>query len=169
MNKGARYKVQTQYGWFSLDEGAYKDYLAGKLWITWPPACSSEKAAKPEEIPPEVSKDALRLRDAAHKNGVLETLQRFRGEALPPFKERMRETSIDELNLSVRASNGLKRAGIHTFGKLSDLMSCNDEIFQIRNLGAKSTKEIKQAFMSECYNRLIPYEKAEFWQKIMDS
>ena len=37
MQKSPRYEVQTKYGWFSLDERSYQDYLAGKLWITWPP------------------------------------------------------------------------------------------------------------------------------------
>ena len=31
------YEVHTHWGWFRLDEGAYTDYLAGKLWITRAP------------------------------------------------------------------------------------------------------------------------------------
>ena len=37
MNKGARYTVRTRYGVFSLDEASYRDYLAGRHWITWLP------------------------------------------------------------------------------------------------------------------------------------
>ena len=37
MRNGARYVVTTHWGTFSLDEGAYQDYLAGKLWISWTP------------------------------------------------------------------------------------------------------------------------------------
>ena len=33
MGNGPRYKVQTRYGWFSLDEGSYRDYLSGKLHL----------------------------------------------------------------------------------------------------------------------------------------
>lgn len=33
MRNGARYVVTTHWGTFSLDEGSYQDYLAGKLWI----------------------------------------------------------------------------------------------------------------------------------------
>ena len=52
--------------------------------------------------------------------------------------------SIDELELSVRAFNCLKRAGIHTVAQLRNL---TDEDFQkIRNLGARSASEIKQKF-----------------------
>ena len=33
MKNGARYVVTTHWGTFSLDEGSYQDYLAGRLWI----------------------------------------------------------------------------------------------------------------------------------------
>ena len=33
MENGAKYEVNTYWGWFRLDEGAYRDYLAGRLWI----------------------------------------------------------------------------------------------------------------------------------------
>lgn len=31
------YEVETYWGWFRLDEGAFQDYLDKKLWITWIP------------------------------------------------------------------------------------------------------------------------------------
>ena len=50
------------------------------------------------------------------------------------------ETPIEELDLSVRAYNCLKRAGKHT---LSDLTAMSEtEIMKIRNLGKKSLKEV---------------------------
>lgn len=50
------------------------------------------------------------------------------------------ETPVDDLDLSVRAYNCLKRAGIHT---LSDLTSMSEaEMMKIRNLGKKSLKEV---------------------------
>ncbi len=48
--------------------------------------------------------------------------------------------SIDELELSVRSYNCLKRAGIHTITQLTD--KTKGEIEKIRNLGKKSFKEI---------------------------
>ena len=42
MKNGARYVVTTHWGTFSLDEGAYQDYLAGKLWICWTPGKSTQ-------------------------------------------------------------------------------------------------------------------------------
>lgn len=55
-------------------------------------------------------------------------------------KTKALETSIDDLDFSVRAYNCLKRANIHT---LQDLVNKDeDEIMKIRNLGKKSLKEV---------------------------
>ncbi len=50
------------------------------------------------------------------------------------------ETSIDDLDLSVRAYNCLKRAGILTIRDLVD--KSENEMMKIRNLGKKSLKEV---------------------------
>ena len=50
------------------------------------------------------------------------------------------ETSIEDLDFSVRAYNCLKRAGIHT---LQDLINKSEnDLMKIRNLGKKSLKEV---------------------------
>ena len=50
------------------------------------------------------------------------------------------EMSIDELELSVRSFNCLKRAGINTIGELTG--KSYDEMLKIRNLGKKSLDEV---------------------------
>ena len=50
------------------------------------------------------------------------------------------ETSIDDLDFSVRAYNCLKRAGINTLGDLT--AKSETEMMKIRNLGKKSLKEV---------------------------
>ena len=50
------------------------------------------------------------------------------------------ETSIDDLDFSVRAYNCLKRAGINTLGDLTEKTEL--EMMKIRNLGKKSLKEV---------------------------
>lgn len=50
------------------------------------------------------------------------------------------ETSIDDLDFSVRAYNCLKRANINTLGDLIDKSEL--EMMKIRNLGKKSLKEV---------------------------
>jgi DNA-directed RNA polymerase alpha subunit len=72
------------------------------------------------------------------------------------------------MNLTVRSSNGLKRANIHTFRQLYDRMQTENGLISIRNIGQKSLKEIKQLFFEECYQRLSPYEKAYYWQEVLD-
>ena len=50
------------------------------------------------------------------------------------------ETSIDDLDFSVRAYNCLKRAGVNTLGDLTEKSEL--EMMKIRNLGIKSLKEV---------------------------
>lgn len=72
------YEVCTHWGWFRLDRGAYEDYLAGKLWITWIPGKPKEQAAeqrKEDVLPPNVTDAAIRLRDLASRHGAYATFQ----------------------------------------------------------------------------------------------
>ena len=55
-------------------------------------------------------------------------------------KTKALETSIEDLDFSVRAYNCLKRAGVHT---LQDLVNKSEtDMMKIRNLGKKSLKEV---------------------------
>lgn len=56
-------------------------------------------------------------------------------------KDRILETTIEELELSVRSSNCLKRAGINTVGEL--INKSEEDLMKVRNLGKKSLDEIK--------------------------
>ena len=57
-------------------------------------------------------------------------------------KEKVLEMTIEELDLSVRAYNCLKRAGINT---ISELVQLNQEdMMKVRNLGRKSLEEVEQ-------------------------
>ena len=170
MKNGARYVVTTHWGTFSLDEASYQDYLAGNLWICWSPGKPQQKQTVSGYIPPNVTDRAIALRDQADKSGVLTTLHQLGvHDALVPYSNRLADLSIDEMNLTVRSSNGLKRANAGTFGRLRDLLAMENGIMSVRNLGQKSAKEIKQLFFEECYTRLLPYEKAHYWQDVIDS
>ena len=151
------YEVKTHWGWFRLDEGAYRDYLQGKLWITWKPGRTQEQKkidGAVELMPTNISEEAVQLRDKAGRYGVYSTLQQLiPGEqVIILYKQRMSSLSIEEMNLSVRASNGLMRAGASTFGKLRELMHRETGLRGVRNLGAKSEKEITIAFISAFLN-----------------
>ncbi len=61
-------------------------------------------------------------------------------------KEKVLETTIEYLDLSVRSYNCLKRAGINTVGEL--IMKDEDEMMKVRNLGKKSLEEVQQKLES---------------------
>ena len=56
-------------------------------------------------------------------------------------KDKVLEMSIEEMELSVRSFNCLKRAGINTVQELTQ--KTEDEMIKIRNLGKKSLDEVK--------------------------
>ena len=65
-------------------------------------------------------------------------------------KEKVLEMTIEELDLSVRSFNCLKRAGINTVG---DLVSKSEEdMMKVRNLGRKSLEEVIWKMKSLGYN-----------------
>ena len=55
-------------------------------------------------------------------------------------KEKVLDMTIEELDLSVRSFNCLKRAGINTVGNL--INKTEDEMMKVRNLGRKSLEEV---------------------------
>lgn len=57
-------------------------------------------------------------------------------------KEKVLEMTIEELDLSVRSYNCLKRAGINTVQELAERSM--DDMMKVRNLGKKSLEEVEQ-------------------------
>ena len=55
-------------------------------------------------------------------------------------KEKVLEMTIEELDLSVRSFNCLKRAGINTVEDLTT--KTEEEMMKVRNLGRKSLEEV---------------------------
>jgi DNA-directed RNA polymerase subunit alpha len=72
------------------------------------------------------------------------------GEVLTdkPEDERARllERSIEDLDLSVRSFNCLKRAGINTIGELASRTA--EDMMRVRNLGRKSLEEVEEKLHS---------------------
>ena len=71
-------------------------------------------------------------------------------------KEKVLEMSIDELELSVRSYNCLKRAGINTVEELTNKTS--EDMMKVRNLGRKSLEEVL-AKLKELGLQLNPNEE----------
>ena len=72
-------------------------------------------------------------------------------------KEKVLEMSIDELELSVRSYNCLKRAGINTVEELTNKTS--EDMMKVRNLGRKSLDEVL-AKLKELGLQLNPSDEA---------
>jgi DNA-directed RNA polymerase subunit alpha len=63
-------------------------------------------------------------------------------ETVDNAKEKVLEMNIDELELSVRSYNCLKRAGINTVEELTNRTA--EDMMKVRNLGRKSLEEVLQ-------------------------
>ncbi len=61
-------------------------------------------------------------------------------------KEKVLEMTIEELDLSVRAYNCLKRAGINTVAEL--VQRNQEDMMKVRNLGKKSLEEVEQKLIA---------------------
>jgi DNA-directed RNA polymerase subunit alpha len=57
-------------------------------------------------------------------------------------QERLMDMPIEELDLSVRSFNCLKRAGINNVGQLTE--RTDEDMMKVRNMGKKSLAEVKQ-------------------------
>jgi DNA-directed RNA polymerase subunit alpha len=64
------------------------------------------------------------------------------GVAEDPDKVKVMNMPIEDLDLSVRPYNCLKRAGIHTVGDL--IKKTEDEVVAVKNFGRKSLDEVKE-------------------------
>ena len=90
------------------------------------PSCSSAPVAEPAAFSADLSESV------GSKPTVVEKAEAQRDKVL--------EMTIEELDLSVRSFNCLKRANINT---VEDLISkTEDEMMKVRNLGRKSLEEV---------------------------
>jgi len=86
-----------------------------------------------------ISEETLASLDEAH-----EETSRLTSEMI--------ETPIENLDLSVRVFNSLKRTGITTVGEVLELLEKGDEaVMSIRNFGEKSLDELRQKMRDKGY------------------
>jgi DNA-directed RNA polymerase subunit alpha len=71
-------------------------------------------------------------------------------------KEKVLEMTIEELDLSVRSYNCLKRAGINTVQELTERSM--DDMMKVRNLGKKSLEEVEQKLQALSLNLKLSEE-----------
>ena len=107
---------------------------------------------------------------SANENGLITTLYSVFGKCVKvsiPFGQKECETSIDELDFSVRANNSMKRVGVFTIGEVIDLIA-SDGLLRIRNLGKKTQNEIKTRILVFGYERLTENERKRFFYDVVD-
>lgn len=64
--------------------------------------------------------------------------------------EKLMNAPLEDLDLSPRSSNALRRFGIKTIGELVDRVESPEDLKPVRNLGEKCAREI--------FNRLYEYQ-----------
>ncbi|MGA2821166.1 MAG: DNA-directed RNA polymerase subunit alpha [Anaerolineales bacterium] len=73
---------------------------------------------------------------------------------VPKIASEILETPIEQLDLSVRVFNSLKRTGITTVGEVLELLAKGDEaVLSIRNFGDKSLEELRQKLQEKGFLR----------------
>ena len=110
------------------------------------------------------------LTQTAEASGLPAALQHYYGGNIRlslPFTKRTCAASIDELTLSVRSQNALKRAGLFTVGAIVQALEA-DELGKIRNLGRKSIAEIKTRVTVFGFEALSGDGKRAFFRSLMD-
>jgi DNA-directed RNA polymerase subunit alpha len=71
------------------------------------------------------------------------------GATTYPIPQRVYDTPIEELDLSVRAFNCLKRSGITKVGQV--LTMSQDDLLAVRNFGEKSLNELKDTLIARSF------------------
>lgn len=111
------------------------------------------------------------LMDSEKQFGLIDTLHRVFGRNIRVnvwFSKTACDSSIDELALSVRSNNALRRANIPTLGDLIERLNGGD-LKNIRNLGAKSLSEIQTKMLVYGFERLSEKEKCEFFHYLVEN
>lgn len=78
------------------------------------------------------------------------------------------QASIDVLELSERARNCLKRAGILTMKDFCNRISKRSDLRELRNCGVKCANEIMDHLFAYQYYRLKPERREEYLAKVIE-
>ena len=110
------------------------------------------------------------LYDAIEQHGLVQTLHTVFGGRLPvsiPLSRAVCDTEVAEMELSVRAYNCLRRANITTVGELAD-MAMEGKLSQLRNMGAKTVREIQTKLLCYAYQHAALVWRREFLENLLE-
>ncbi len=111
------------------------------------------------------------LMDTEKKCGLVETLYRVFGKNIKVYiglSKSACDASIEELVLSVRSYNALRRANISLIGDLIELLN-EGGLKSVRNLGVKSFREIQTKILVFCFEKLSVREKNAFFERLVEN
>lgn len=80
---------------------------------------------------------------------------------------KMNSADLEVLELSMRSSNCLHRAGFMTVGELVEQIDGSDDLKKIRNCGVKSINEIMESLFCYQYSQLPTEKKSEYIHKVI--
>ncbi|HOA77948.1 MAG: DNA-directed RNA polymerase subunit alpha [Bacilli bacterium] len=126
----ARYEVEKT----RVDENVDYERLILEVW--------TNKGIQPSDAVSLASKFLIQHFEVISQLNELINEQDYMYEREEKVTNKKLEKKIEELDLSVRSYNSLKRAGIHTIGELTQ--KTEEEMMRIRNMGRKSLKEVIQ-------------------------
>jgi DNA-directed RNA polymerase subunit alpha len=138
-------RVNWDVGYARVGQSTNFDRLVLEIW--------SDGTIGPENA---LSTSAKMLIDhLRHLAGISEETLATMEEAMEEgsrLTSEMIETPIENLDLSVRVFNSLKRTGITTVGEVLELLEKGDEaVMSIRNFGEKSLEELRQKMREKGY------------------
>lgn len=84
------------------------------------------------------------------------------------INDKLMETELEALELSVRSSNCLYRAGYRTIGQLVEAIESRDDLKKIRNCGTKSVDEILEQLFCYQYSQLANERKIGYIRKVLE-
>ena len=105
------------------------------------------------------------LIQSAESNGLIHTIYSLFGKSVKvsvPFGSKTLDSSVDEIDFSVRASNCLKRTGMMQIRDVVEAIE-DDRLLRVRNLGKTSYNEIQTKLLALAYNKLSAIEKKQFF------
>ena len=107
---------------------------------------------------------------SAEQNGLIATLYSVFGKSVKvsiPFSRKTLDSSVDDIDFSVRSSNALKRTGFMQVGEVVDAIE-DERLPKVRNLGKKSYVEIQTKLLALGYSKLTDVEKKRFFYDVLE-
>lgn len=109
------------------------------------------------------------LYEAINDHGLMNTLCAVFGKGAIVelgFTQKLCDTNVADLDLSVRSYNCLMRTGCHTVGQAITAIN-EDGLRKVRNLGVKSIAEIRSSILEYGYSQASESRKREFIRNLV--